>query len=145
VISLPSSVYSARDESLLASGTGQHTALGMASSLCPQQPTQPWRPLIDVHVSSEVLHSSRGPVLVTQVYGIDLALVSNLVSNPVVNETIVKLSGTASQVAWTASCAAFYAPPPQPASLRKQATLNDNTVSNSIELHSVHVTCLLMC
>ena len=33
-----------------------------------------------------------------QVYGIDLALVSNLVSNPVVNETIVKLSGTASQV-----------------------------------------------
>jgi hypothetical protein len=56
------------------------------------------RALLDVHVSSEVFHSCRGPVPVMQVYGIDLALVSNLVSNPVVNETIVKLSGTASQV-----------------------------------------------
>ena len=39
-----------------------------------------------------------GACAAPQVYGIDLALVSNLVSNPVVNETIVKLSGTASQV-----------------------------------------------
>jgi hypothetical protein len=38
------------------------------------------------------------------VYGIDLALVSNLAGNPVVNETIVKLSSEAAQVTLPPDC-----------------------------------------
>ena len=65
--------------------------------------------------------------LLLQVYGIDLALVSNLVSTPVVNETIVKLSGTASQVNATSApyCGVTPALLPQPAWIRKQPFNND--------------------